>query len=104
VTQGTPKANYVFITHAKPYDDGQLRVVIEVGRLARVNYRWGPFYQSELMLWIEAEPIVERAERVCERLNRSILAVAAAELKRAGLKRLFKHCWEEDEHDYENGD
>ena len=47
------------------------------------------------------DPIVERAQRVADRLNRSTLAVAACELEQDGLRRLAEQCWKEDEQEYD---
>ena len=58
-------------------------------------------YRSQQALtWERLHVIAERAERVCERLNRSTFAVEAAELDIPdGVHRLFELCWKEDERD-----
>jgi hypothetical protein len=87
-----------FYTHARTYADSRVCIIVDEGVYRGPHHQ--PLYQSQLDSWLRLQPILHRAERVCERLNRSTLTVAAAELKRGGLKRLFNKLWKEDERDW----
>lgn len=87
-----------FIAWARPFHQDLVRILVDEAVADEFSKK--PLYRSAMMSWSDATPFIERAERVVKRLNRSTLAVAAAELKRGGLKRLFNKCWKEDERDY----